>query len=557
VKKYSQYFNKKSRFLKTPELMGKSAATLDSLNPAELESRLQGLLKIQNDFYPCFDWSFPPPLLSPSSAPATAAELFSEASVVPGRYSLYLHSPFCKTLCSFCYYSVIPGRGIDQSATYIDYLVREMALYADAMAGQICESVYFGGGTPTYLDDALLVKVFEGLRKHFVLAEDAEISIEASPGTLPREKVKLLKTLGVTRLSYGIQTLDEQLLATMNRHYSVPEAIHELDGAIDLIGNVNVDTMYGFEGEPDHALLKTLEAFHQIDVPSLSIYALDRQRSEHKNSFVPPKDDAYEKKIQHFSAAKTFLGERGYRPVLQNVFAIPGKASYRHQIRRWDNLPLLSLGIASQGYAPQRPYQNIASIKSYYEAIDLGRLPVSTVDHLSPEMELCRELTSKLRFTQISMSGMRDKYGVDVDVVFRDLINVLGDMDFISCKGDVLKMTEKSAYYNNIIPMLFSPDSFKQELLGLPEEYIEEFPVPYILTRVGHTQSAPVVINTRARITTTIERRMLSDRRWHAERRCQTTAIASEKERRRAADRRQKQEDRRCAAMPPVLVDPM
>ncbi|VAX13290.1 Coproporphyrinogen III oxidase, oxygen-independent [hydrothermal vent metagenome] len=498
MKSYSLSFNKRSRLNRIPEIGQQTAGLLQPLEQGRLTERLSTSLMIENDFYPCFDWTFPPPLLNKSEPPVSTDELFMHASVIPDTFSLYLHSPFCKTLCNFCYYTIIPGRGIENAERYVDYLLREMKMYAEVMQDKKCESVYFGGGTPTFLDDHLLAKLFEGINQHFNLADEAEISIESSPGTLSRGKVELLTSLGINRLSYGIQTLDEKLLASMNRHYSVDEALKELDYALALIGNVNVDTMYGFENESDDALQATLQKFYDLGVPSLSIYALDRQRdNKNKELGLPPKDESYEDKIRIFSDADRFLFQKGYRQILQNVYAIPGKASYHHQLRRWDNLTLVSLGVAAQGYAPRIPYQNYPALKSYYRAIDEGRLPIVTVDHLSAEMELMREVSSQLRFTQVDLDSIQHKYGVDLDVVFADLIDSLIELGYLQRELNTLRMTLSASYYNNIIPMLFAPDAFSQELLGLPEEYLEAFPVPSVMVQVGCTQSAPIEVRLR------------------------------------------------------------
>jgi len=489
MKRASQYINKKSRLLKTPEINPDAITRLAPFSPESIRKKLPQLLKTENDFFPCFDWTFPPPLLNKSAPPETADVLFSKPSVTADHYSVYLHSPFCKSLCSFCYYSVMPGRGIEQSDTYVEYLIREMSLYADTFKGKTCESIYFGGGTPSYLDDELLVNIFEGINKYFNISSQAEITIEASPGTLPKSKILLLKSLGVNRLSYGIQTLDEKLLSGMNRDYSVEEAKAELKHAVDIIGNVNVDTMYGFDGEHEDTLINTLNQFHQIGVPSFSIYSLDKQRSGDEVLFEPPKDSKFVNKIEMFAKAENHLRNLGYKPVLQNIFIDPERASYNHQIRRWDNLPLVALGINAQGYAPKTPYNNASSLKSYYQMIDAGRLPITTIDELDAELELCRELTSKLRFTYVSINEFKYKYGVSIDAVFKDLISALQDLGYIELKRDILRMTDKAAYYNNIIPMLFSPDEFKNKLLGLPDEYLETFPVPYIMTQLGSAQS--------------------------------------------------------------------
>ncbi len=493
MKHYSESFNKRSRLLRVPGLAESSAGKLKPLEPDTLVDHLGKVLQVQNDFFPCFDWAFPPPLLNKHEPPESTHELFSRPSVEPGKYSLYFHIPFCKTLCSFCYYTILPGRGVEQSGLYIGYLIKEMELYAPVVQGQWCESVYIGGGTPTYLDDVLLTRLIEAVRRNFHCTEDAEISIEAAPGTLPRSKVRLLKSLGVNRLSYGIQTLDEKLLSTMNRHYRVDEAEYELQGVLEEIGNVNVDTMYGFEGEPGHALRNTLERFNTLGVPSLSIYALDSQRSRSgKSLFGPPPDGQYEHKIHLFAEAAEILGGFGYEPVLQNVFLLPGKASYRHQVRRWDNLTLIALGLASQGYAPSTPYQNVGAIRSYYQLLDAGKPPLATIDVLTPELEMIREVASRLRFTQVDMGSIQRKYGVDLGYVFGDLIRALVEIGHLQHDGDELSLTGKAAYYNNIIPMLFAPDAFKEQLMALPEEYLAEYPVPYVMTQAGCTQSAAI-----------------------------------------------------------------
>lgn len=494
MKQYSGSFNKRSRLLQAPGIDEQGAHALAAMDPRSLAEHLASVLQIQNDFFPCFDWSFPPPLLNKDTPPATAAGLFGSPSVEPG-YSLYLHIPFCKTLCSFCYYTVLPGRGIEQSDRYLDYLLREMDHYVPVLGGGRCESVYIGGGTPTSLNEVQLERLLQAIRHRFQPAEGAEITIEAAPGTLTRGKLMLLKACGVTRLSYGIQTLDEALLATMNRHYRVAEAEQELTDALDIIGNVNVDTMYGFDGEPDDALAQTLERFHAMGVPSLSIYALDSQRTRKgKSLFGPPRDEQYERKIRQFSLACEFLGSRGYEQILQNVFQVPGRASYRHQLRRWDNLPLVALGVSAQGYAPETPYQNVGALKPYYQLLDDGKVPLATVDRLTPAMTLIREVASQLRFTRVDIGAIHRKYGVDLDFVFGDLIGALETLGYLQRDGEHLQMTAAAAYYNNIIPMLFAPDEFKAQLLSLPEEYLEEYPVPRVMTQAGATQSAAIQV---------------------------------------------------------------
>lgn len=492
MKRYHENLNKKSRLTLDPIAVSDNAPLLAPLDPARLRGRIVDATRIQNDYFPCFDWTFPPPITQKTRGAITPAQLFEHPSVVPGRYSVYLHVPFCASLCKFCYYPVIPGHHEDEMARYVDALLTEMSLYAPQFAGQICESVYIGGGTPTHLPVPLLRRLIEGLRHYFAPAPDAEITIESAPGSIPADKLLLLSGLGVNRLSYGIQTLDEKLLAGLNRHYSADSAKDELRHAVRLIGNVNIDTMYGFEGEADDALLRTLMEFVALGVPCVSTYALDGQRcNSDRPKDQPTKDREYERKIAMYRAARELLADHGYRPVLQNIFVDPQRGSYRHQLRRWENVPLVALGISSMGYAPRRLYQNQLSLKVYYEKLGRGELPVMEWEDMSPELEIMREAVSQLRFTQANLPRLCEKYGVDLGQIFHDLIAALSDLGYLEHRHGVLRLTDAAAHFNNILPMLFAPDSFKELIYGLPEEYRDKFPLPYVLTRVGATQSRP------------------------------------------------------------------
>jgi oxygen-independent coproporphyrinogen III oxidase len=492
MKHFSESFNKRSRLIDAPQVSSDQHGRLAPLDPVTLAARLTEVLRIQQDFFPCFDWVFPPPVFPKAVGPARARDLFAHRSVVPGVYSVYLHVPFCKTLCSFCYYRVLPGRNDDEKSAYVDYLLREMALYREVLRDLRCESVYVGGGTPTALDDRQLARLFEGIRRNFDLTSGAEVTIESAPGTLGGDRVALLRSLGVNRLSYGIQSLDEKLLATMNREYRVEEAIRELTQALALIGNINVDTMYGFADEREGALFDMLTTFERVGIPGLTIYSLDTQRNVRNVVWLgPPRDPLYHRKIEVYQQARELLASLGYQALFQNTFVKPGRGSYRHQPRRWENVPLVALGVGSMGYAPRRPYQNVGTTRAYFERLDAGVLPIEAMDVLSPAMELARQVTTQLRFARVDLRRIRATYRVDLRVVFRDLIGALGELGFLRRDGDEIFLTPAAAPYNNVLPMLFSPDAFKQGLLGLPEDYLAAMPTPLVLTRLGATQSAP------------------------------------------------------------------
>jgi len=342
----------------------------------------------------------------------------------------------------------------------------------------------------------LLEELVSYVKSSFNIELNAEISMESSPGTLTKSKIDKMKEIGINRISYGIQTLDTELLKNVNREYSINEALNDIQYLLETIGNVNIDTMYGFEGESENTLFETLEKFIEIGVPMISIYALDNQRCDLKKSTAgPAKDEHKKEKILKFKKAKELLYKKGFKNILQNIFIKEdSNASYHHQLRRWDNLPLLSLGIGSQGYAPEKIYQNVFNIENYYKLLDENKLPLEYATVLTPELEMARELTSKIRFTEVHMKIFNNKYNVKIETIFKNLIEGLLKLEFISIENGILKKTSKASYYNNIIPLLFSPDTFKEKLLLLPDEVIKNYPIPYVLTNLGKTECTEINI---------------------------------------------------------------
>nr|VFJ60425.1 MAG: hypothetical protein BECKFW1821A_GA0114235_11026 [Candidatus Kentron sp. FW] len=158
-----QYFNRPPRSIKSLDLNKGDESVLPIYNVAGMIERLNDLLGLQNDFYPCFDWTFPPPIFSPASGPCLVEELFSEKSITPGRFSIYLHIPFCESICKHCYYTAFSIKDPKYLRRYTDYLIKEMYMYSNILDNQTCESIYLGGGTPTYLPNNLLEMILTNI----------------------------------------------------------------------------------------------------------------------------------------------------------------------------------------------------------------------------------------------------------------------------------------------------------------------------------------------------------------------------------------------------------
>ena len=334
--------------------------------------------------------------------------------------------------------------------------------------------MYIGGGTPTAIGSHL-TDIVKLIYDRFDLSECKEFSVESSPNTLSRSYLKELKEAGVNRVSYGVQTLEQEVLHGVNRHYDVPSIIEDLKILHEVIGNFNVDTMYDLPGETTGSILSTLETLKDYS-PGITLYALDPIREKEGVAIHETAESAQRK----FHTASKYLLKNGYKQLFQNNF-VKNEGSYLHQKRRWDNLPVLAIGPSSQGYLPQYQYANINSIKKYIDReTDFA---VEKQQVLNSKLEVARELTTKMRFVGVNVEKINRKYDVDVFSTFSEMIDILIGANQLEFVDGILKLSLEGERNNNIIPMMFSPDSLTDELCTM------KHPLAPVFGEFGERQS--------------------------------------------------------------------
>lgn len=381
---------------------------------------------------------------------------------------------------NLCYYTVSAAKENNPvRQKYQDALIREIEGYARLTPkGAKCESVYIGGGTPTAIGSNL-TDIVNMIYDRFDLSECKEFTVESSPNTLSRPYLEELKAAGVNRFSYGVQTLEEEVLHRVNRNYEVPDILEDLKMLQEVIGNFNVDTMYDLPGESTGAILDTLNTLKDY-APGITLYALDPIREHDGVALHETAEEAQRK----FQTAKEFLLKNGYRQLFQNNFA-RDDGSYLHQRRRWDNLPVLAIGPSSQGYLPKFQYSNVSSIKKYIDRE--SDFSIEIVQKLDAKLEAAREVTTKLRFLGLDIENVRKKYNFDLFSTFSEMVDILigaGQLEYVD---GVLKLTVAGERNNNIIPMMFAPDSLTNELMQM------KHPLAPVFGDFGERQTAEYI----------------------------------------------------------------
>ena len=280
---------------------------------------------------------------------------------------LYIHVPFCKTKCPYCDFNTYQGIE-SQMGSYLEAVTGELRLWGRSLGHPQVRTVFFGGGTPSYLPDGDIAAILEAANDAFAIASDAEVTIEANPGDLNAEACRGLLRQGVNRLSIGVQSLDNRLLQLLGRRHSADGAIEAFQTARTAgFNNVNLDLMYGL---PNQSLAQWEDTIARLAVLSpehISLYALTLEEGTPMRLWADqgkiPEPDP-DLAADMYDMARRVLAESGYRHYEISNWAQPGQES-RHNLIYWRNEPYLGVGPGAHSRLGTYRFWTILSPRDY------------------------------------------------------------------------------------------------------------------------------------------------------------------------------------------------
>jgi len=354
------------------------------------------------------------------------AVLAKPPSEVP--LGLYLHIPFCRKRCKFCYFKVFTDKNAPEVERYLAALSREIELVSQlpVMGDRPFRFVYFGGGTPSFLSPKQLTRLVDRLRANISWDQAEEVTFECEPGTLSEAKIKTLCDLGVTRLSLGVEHFDDTILRENGRAHESAE-IYKAWPWIQAAGfqNVNIDLIAGMVGDSDatwqDTVSKTLElapdsvTIYQMELPFNTVYSKDILG----NKIETPVAD-WPTKRRWVDYAFDQLAQAGYAVSSAYTMVKPrsqgtGDAvnfSYRDNL--WHGSDLLATGIASFGHISGVHYQNKPEWEDYCGMLERGELPLNRAFRPTDHQRLVRELILQLKRGYLEAEYFQTKFGVDI-----------------------------------------------------------------------------------------------------------------------------------------------
>jgi oxygen-independent coproporphyrinogen-3 oxidase len=374
--------------------------------------------------YPPFSvWS--PEAVARDAVPALAAP------PVPGTpLGLYLHIPFCRKRCHFCYFRVYTDKNAQEIGQYLDVLGREWEMYAaqPAIAGRPLNFVYFGGGTPSFLSTSQLQGLVDRLTAVTPWDQAEEITFECEPGTLTQHKLTAIRKMGVTRLSLGVENFDDRILEINGRAHRSPEIGTAYHFARSLqFPQINIDLIAGMLGETDENWQRNIEKTVALEPDSITIYQMELPYNttiskdllqktgqmtgslagwDTKRRWVQQAFEALERVGYHIGSAYTAVKH-------------PATTKFIYRDRLWQGADMAGLGVASFGHVNGVHLQNKDSWESYSAAIVNGELPLGRAYRPTPDERMRRELVLQLKKGRLDPGYFATKYQADIIDLFQ------------------------------------------------------------------------------------------------------------------------------------------
>ncbi|MCA9134235.1 MAG: coproporphyrinogen III oxidase family protein [Planctomycetales bacterium] len=394
-----------------------------------------------------------------------------EAMAQPPRavpLGLYLHIPFCRKRCKFCYFKVFTGKNANEIETYVEALCKEIELVSQqpVMGDRPFRFVYFGGGTPSFLSPKQLTSLVDRLRANISWDKAEEVTFECEPGTLSESKVHTLRELGITRLSLGIENFNDAILEENGRAHLSKEVFRawEWIAAADF-PNVNIDLISGMVGETwenwKSNVSQTLElspesvTIYQMELPFNTVYSAGILKDAQESPVADwqTKRDWVQYAFEAFAAAG-YVQSSAYTMIKD-----PRKVSFSYRDNLFQGSDLLATGIASFGHISGVHYQNLPEWSQYVGALAEGKLPLGRAYTPTPRQTLIRETILLLKRGFLEIDFFEKKFGVNIWQEFEEIWSQYVSDGYVRRQGNRIELTmEGLLRADALLPPFFEPE---------------------------------------------------------------------------------------------------
>lgn len=378
---------------------------------------------------------------------------------------LYIHIPFCRKRCKFCYFRVYTNQNAKAIEDYVQALIGEMELLSRraGVAGRDLLFVYFGGGTPSYLSSRQLRSLRERMSEYVTWENASEVTFECEPGTLSLEKLQTLKDIGITRISLGVENFDDRILEENGRAHLSPEVFRAYEWIQDVgFPQVNIDLIAGMIGETDENWTRCIEKAIEMRPDNITVYQMELPfntviSKEMLELGIQSPIAGWPTKRRWVSEAIDRLTAEGFHVSSGNeLVRNPQTDQFVYRDSVWRGCDLLATGVSSFGHFQGVHYQNLDKIEDYMETVGRGELPINRALRPTQHQLLIREFVLLMKEGHVSAERFRNRFGVDILTEFSEALQNQQQAGYLNLSGDEITLTRKGLLQvDSLLPEYF------------------------------------------------------------------------------------------------------
>lgn len=365
---------------------------------------------------------------------------------------IYLHIPFCKSKCAYCdFFSVA---NIKQKEQFVEALCGEILIQKNFLQNESVETIYFGGGTPSLLNQKQLEKILNHIYKNFNIAEHNEITLESNPDDLSNEYLNGLIKSGVNRLSIGIQSFNDDDLLLMRRKHTAKQAIMAVEEAKKAgFKNISIDLIYGLPDLTLESWGQNIQYAMELNIQHLSAYHLTIEPKTlfykyHKNNQIKLPEE--NESLEQFKLLRDLTAKNGFLPYEISNFAKDGFISL-HNTNYWMDIKFLGLGPSAHSYNLTARQWNIANLRAYLDGIFQGEMAIE-MEKLSPNEKYNEFVITSLRtMWGLNAEILKNKFGKEYLNQFLKTSKKYLDKNLLQQENDNYSFTEKGIFISDHI----------------------------------------------------------------------------------------------------------
>lgn len=375
-------------------------------------------------------------------------------------FSLYVHIPFCERKCHYCDF-ISFSKEEKKISAYIENMLKEISIYKEKLSNYYLTTIFIGGGTPSCIDAKYIKLLLEHIYNSFNSDSITEITIEANPGTLDIEKIKTYKSVGINRVSLGVQSLNDNILKSIGRIHSSKDVIESFEMLRKVgIDNINMDLMFGLPHQTMDDLEDTINIVLELDIEHISLYGLIIEEGTLINKWYKkgllklPSEDS-ERYMYHKSI--DLLENKGIIQYEISNFSKLYKQC-KHNLIYWKVKPYLGVGLSSHSNLFGKRFWNYSNLTAYNDKLNNDMLPIEGEESIEKDMEIAEYCILGLRLNEgIEKKEFRNRFEFDIEDKYKDIIIKHQKNGLIHNNKNNIRLTSKGLDLSNVVEVDFMP----------------------------------------------------------------------------------------------------